>query len=556
MGSATHRTDHMQAFLAAMAPVDGRRPTPTMMRRRVTAILKRLKRDDAVEQVARPLAAMTGLSALLPACYIQFQPVVIEAMIFILKELPVVRLAEKIVDQLRLSPHADQGKRLYLLVKDMPCIQKLGQVICRTPGLDPAFKQALVDLEDNLKTVTYRQIRPLIAKQVRQLPAGNAIIPQPLVRAEASVCAVVPAEVTLKNARAPVQAVLKVVKPKIRKNLPGDLALLERLAVFLDEHKGNWGMRGFNFSGTLNQVRGLIENETNLGAEQVHLAVAREYYRDLYRIAIPEPLAVSTPEMTVMSRLEGKKITDVAGLTPAQKRLLAEALAKTCILKPLQDLSDISIFHGDPHAGNIAYRFDEDLPTIIFYDWAMMGRLTRRERFLMILLSFGLLFAGRQAVFYAADLLTNGQLSRNRDLESTALQFIDTVIADRKDGIRGIFTSIETFFEELTYLGVMFPTDLMMYEKAAVTLKGVLADIDPSFDRNDYLFWAGMGEFLNDFVRLRIHRAILYEAWALYRFRTERIGDLQKEIGLLLAGVCSQWMKRPPRYMRRFFQAR
>ncbi|MFZ5573346.1 MAG: AarF/UbiB family protein [Thermodesulfobacteriota bacterium] len=552
MNPGTNQKAYLRIFMAA-APVKGRQPTRAMMRSRIAPILKKMKDSHTVETVVRPMVLWTGLSRLLPEQYNKFQPVVIESMIFLLQELPVPRLTDKIVDQLALPPHADPGSRLSVLVKDMPCVQKLGQVICRTPGLDPEFKQTLTDLEDNLETIVYRQIHPMIAKQLRRLKPGNTVIPDRRILAEASVCAVVPADIITKGSKRPIPAVLKVVKPRVRKNLAGDLALLEKLAVFLDERKTNWGMRQFDFSGTLHQVRSLIENEIDLAAEQTHLIAARRYYQDQRHIVIPEPLPGSTPEMTVMTRREGKKITDVAGLTALQKKQLAETLARVCILKPIQELREISIFHGDPHAGNIAYRFDGDQPEIIFYDWAMMGRLTRRERFLMAFLAVGLLSAGRRAVFHAADLITNGGISKNPELESPVMELIDSVITDHSGGARGVLTSIEFFFEELTYLGVIFPTDLMMYKKAAVTLNGVLADIDPSFDRNGYLLREGAALFLDDLINLRFHRAILDEAWILYQHSIEKLLDLQKEIRLTIYRGCSQWLKRSQRTSPRHF---
>lgn len=551
MEFAMHQSDNLMTFIRMVAPVNGRRPTLSMMRNRVKAILAMLMEHDQLEQVVRSMVEMTGLSHFLPEQYVRFQPVVMEAMVFILKELPLERLAEKIVDQLLLPSDSDPGTRLSVLVKEMPSIQKLGQVICRTPGIDPVFKQALVDLEDNLKTVDCRQVLPLIDKQVRRLPPGHTLVPQRRILAEASVCAVVPAHVTIEKGAAPVQAVIKVVKPKVRRNMTGDLALLERLAVFLDKHKKRWGMREFNFSGTLHQVRTLIENEIDLASEQAHLVMAGEYHRNHKRLRIPDLLPVSTPEMTVMSRVEGRKITDVAQLNPRQRRLLAEALTRVCILSPLQDLGEISIFHGDPHAGNIAYCFEGGRPLLIFYDWAMMGRLSRLERFLMVFLSCGFWVESPKAVFFAADLITKGQVSRDKEIERKVFVLIDKILAGNKGGIRNVFGNIETFFEELTYMGILFSADLMMYEKAAVTLKGVLADIDPAFDRNDYLIWAGMAAFLNDVVRLRIHRVILEEIWALYRLGAGELHELQKEIGALFFRACFHWLRRPAEFMGR-----
>ncbi len=547
---ATSYMDHsLRFFIQAVAADHGQRPGLAKMRSRVKSVLSLLLEQNQLEQVVRALTAMTGLSYFLPEQYAKFQPVVMEAMVFLLKEMPLERLAEKIVDQLLLSPEAQPAVRMCALVKDMPCIQKLGQVICRSPGLDPIFKQALVDLEDNLKTVDFHQIRPGIVRELKGLPAGNRLIAQGRILAEASVCAVVPAEMIPQGERAAVPAVIKVVKPKVRKNLAADLKLLTRLAAFLDQHKAAWGLREFNFAGTLQQVRRLLENEIDLSAEQINLTTAAEYHRKNKHLIVPALLPVSTPQMTVMSREDGCKITAVEQLNPKQRRLLAEALTKTCILSPLQDLGEISIFHGDPHAGNIAYRFTEDRPQIIFYDWAMLGRLSRLERFLMVLLSFGLLFSSKRAVFFAADLITQGQISKDDQVEKEVLDVIDKVFQQNKGGAKGLFGSIEAFFEELTYMGIVFSNDLMMYEKAAVTLKGVLADIDPDFDRNDYLIWAGMAAFLSDLTHLRIHRVILEEIWAYYRSRSGRLLELQKEIGVLFMRACWHWMKRPVQFM-------
>jgi predicted unusual protein kinase regulating ubiquinone biosynthesis (AarF/ABC1/UbiB family) len=77
----------------------------------------------------------------------------------------------------------------------MPTLQKLGQIICRSPGLEPAFKKELTDLEDNIQTLAYSQIRPSLFKEIEKHSPGATIIPQKRILAEASVCAVVPAQV-------------------------------------------------------------------------------------------------------------------------------------------------------------------------------------------------------------------------------------------------------------------------------------------------------------------------------------------------------------------------
>jgi len=517
-------------FLKVLTPIDGRKPSVTVMRRRTMDLLKQAKSGGTLDQTVRQMVLLAGLQNLLPASYAKFQAVVLEGMIFMMSGLPLTRLAEKIVDQLRLPHSAPLGERLYTLVKDMPTMQKLGQIICRSPGLDPEFKQALIGLEDNIQTLTYGRLQPVLAKEIKSLGPGYRVIPEKRVLAEASVCAVVPAKVRLRKGRRSLEGVLKMVKPRVKRYMPGELALLDRLVRFLDRRKNDWGLGDFSFEGNLSQVRRLLENEMDLVSEQRNLDTARKYYGSDATLAIPEILPASSPAMTAMSRIDGTKITDVEHLTSRQRRRLAATLAKICILRPIQDMRSESIFHGDPHAGNLAYNFEGRRPKIIFYDWGMLGRLQRLERFAMALLTLGLVMGKAKAVFFAADLVTKGQISSSRAMSAKIKAIIDEAIAKLKTPEMGVLSIIEFLFEKFTYQGIIFSTDLLMYEKALVTLKGVLADIDPTFNRDDYMAWAAITTFLDDVIRLRLLKLVMSEIWTLYRHSLSLLLDFQKFI--------------------------
>ncbi len=221
-------------FLKVLTPINGRKPSVTVMRRRTMDLLKQAKSGGNLDHTVRQMVLLTGLQNFLPASYAKFQAVVLEGMIFMMSGLPLTRLAEKIVDQLRLPHSAPLGERLFTLVKDMPTLQKLGQIICRSPGLDPEFKQALIGLEDNIKTLSYGRLQPVLAKEIKSLGSDYRVITEKRVLAEASVCAVVPAKVLLSKVRRTYEGVLKMVKPKVKRYMPGELALLDRLVSFLD----------------------------------------------------------------------------------------------------------------------------------------------------------------------------------------------------------------------------------------------------------------------------------------------------------------------------------
>ena len=520
----------MARFIEVLAPIGDRSPGVIVMRSRALELLKKAKAEGVLDQTIRQMVLFAGAEYFLPPSYAKFQPVVVEGLIFLISQLPLKRLADKMVDQLRLPLSATPGERLFTLVKDMPSLQKLGQVICRSPGLDPQVKDSLTDLEDKIKTVTYGRLRPFLKKALQSTGSEFTITPEKMILAEASVCAVVPAKVRTGKNGPDVSSVLKMVKPAVRKNLPTELLLLDRTVTFLDDNRSRWGLGDFSFQGTLSQVRRLLENEVDLSMEQANLDKALSYHSSDNAVLVPVRSAASTPLMTVMSRLDGAKITNVAGLTAKERRRLAITLARICIIRPIQDMNGESIFHGDPHAGNLAYTFEGQWPKIIFYDWTMLGRLGRLERLAMVLLTLGLITDHGKVIFYAADVITKGSISLDKAMSGKIDGVIEEAMSGLRKGDRGILSSIEFLFEKFTYQGVVFSADLMMYEKALVTLKGVLADIDPDFSRDDYLVRSAFTTFMNDMIHLRLVKMVMKDIWSIYRHSFNLLMDVQTVI--------------------------
>jgi ubiquinone biosynthesis protein len=163
----------MAALAGVMNPHKGRKATLHRMRRRAMRLLKQAKSSGMLEQLVRQVVLSTGIESFLPERYADYQPVVREGMVFMLSSMPLSRLAPKIVDQLLLPEDASFGKRLFTLIQDMPTLQKLGQIICRSPGLEPGFKKELIDLEDNIQTLSYPQIRPSLFKEIERHSPGR-----------------------------------------------------------------------------------------------------------------------------------------------------------------------------------------------------------------------------------------------------------------------------------------------------------------------------------------------------------------------------------------------
>ncbi|MCJ7809693.1 MAG: hypothetical protein MUP26_05445, partial [Desulfobulbaceae bacterium] len=132
--------------------------------------------------------------------------------------------------------------------------------------------------------------------------------------------------------------------------------------------------------------------------------------------------------------------------------------------------------------------------------------------------------------FYAADVITKGSISVDKVMSGKIEGVIEEAMTGLKKGDRGILSTIEFLFEKFTYQGVVFSADLMMYEKALVTLKGVLADIDPEFSRDDYLVRSAITTFMNDMIHLRLVKMVMKDIWSIYRHSFNLLMDVQKVI--------------------------
>jgi len=513
---------------ALLTPVDGTPPKKRMIIKRTRALLDKLEKEESMEQAVRTMLLLTGSDIFLPPQYSKFQKVVFEGAVFFISNLSKMRIADKIVDQLVLPEDTPAGKRMCNLVSNLPTLQKLCQIICRSPGLEPEFKKFLVDLEDNSTSITYKTLQGTIKNELNN--GSKHLTLSRKIMAEASVCAVVSGELNQKSGKETRPVVMKFVKPVIKKNMAGELALWSKLGKYLDDNKKLWGLGDFQFKGIIDQVSRLLQNEIDLSLEQANLDRVRAYFDKDDTVIIPERLDMSTPNMTAMTRIDGSKITDVDGLTNRQRRRVARKVAEECILRPIIDLSKESIFHGDPHAGNMAYTFDGQAPDLIFYDWGMVGKFNRLERFSIMLLIAGLVMKNEKAVFYAIDIVSNGQVTGKKSLKKKVKLIVSQVIDKREKRVQGILSSVEAIIEELMYQGVVFSRDLLIFEKSLVTLKGVLADIDSGFSRDEYIVWKAVFQLASDFVHLRIQKMIISELWGLSCFSAGVLIDIQRSV--------------------------
>jgi ubiquinone biosynthesis protein len=453
---------------------------------KVDAMASTMGGEGFVKHVAKEVVERTQPQMAVPEIYRDYRPLVRDGVEFFLSKVDRRRLTALAVSQLKMDPDADPQERLLALAKQFPTLHKLGQIIARNPHMDPSVKKWLVHLENGCYGTPIDGIMERIGRQLEHTEQGGVVDVQPTLLSEASVGAVFRFIWRDPSSRTRIHGVVKVLKPGIRKHLEKEVTILQKTADFFDKNRDRYSLKGFKFLEVFQEVREMLEKEIDLASEQVHLLEAARFYRDMDRVRIPQLLPFCTDTMTAMEYLDGPKITD-ADLTPQERRQGASDLFEALICMPLFSPSEQSLFHGDPHAGNILFVRDSasGRSGIGLLDWSLAGRLTKRDRIKTIQLIQALhkkdLSRIRRSVNALAICGSFSDAGRRRAFRLLVLDMVGSADFDRMPLVKRTFKLMEA----LSLEGFVFPADLMLFRKAIFTLEGVLFDLCPDFDMDE-----------------------------------------------------------------------
>jgi ubiquinone biosynthesis protein len=319
--------------------------------------------------------------------------------------------------------------------------------------------------------------------QLAETGSLDRVTVQPVILSEASVAAVIPFHWNRPSTHEQIHGVFKVLKPGIRSHLEEELIILEKTGAFFEKNRQRYDFKDFKFLDIFQEVREIMLNEINLAAEQNYLVEAARFYQDMKCIQIPQPFHLSTDGMTAMTYLKGPKIID-AHLNPEQRRRCAAVLFEALICRPIFSPHEESLYHGDPHAGNILAVNDPaagDLQ-IGLLDWTLAGRLTKRDRLNTINLILAILKKDLSSIRRAVKALAvndfMGYPQQRQNFRKVVLNHLQSAEFAGLSLIKKSFKLLE----QLSFEGFVFPADLMLFRKAVFTLEGVLYDLDSSFN--------------------------------------------------------------------------
>lgn len=410
-------------------------------------------------------------AALVPAEYERFQPAVVDGLTHFLQSLPPERAAEILLEQASLAEDAGVGERLVAMAHRCPALHKLGQVMARDRRLPVRFRHLLQQLETMKPAGDLEWIEDELERELGPLSGrGVSIEEEPL--AEASVAVVVPfvwrdGDGGDSAAR---RGVFKLLKPGIERRLHEELEILREVGALLDERCHHYGIPEIDYESTFAQVRDLLYFEVHLDREQDNLRMARAAYAEESSVIVPEVYPFCTPRVTAMERIEGRKVTDVETLSAEDRRRLADLITGSLIARPIWSPGQRTLFHADPHAGNLMVTDDHRLAIL---DWSLTGYLNKSDqvRLSQILIGAATLDAGR--IVCAIEGLAEGGIDRD------ALRgVVGEALGPIRDGrLPGVAWLTELMDQALTDARGRFGTGLVIFRKVLQTLQGVVADV-------------------------------------------------------------------------------
>lgn len=424
---------------------------------------------------------------LVPEEYRRWRPLVQDAMQFVFSRLSDRRLATKLVEQVELPPETPPELRLIRLISKMPGLQKLGQVLARNRRLSPALREALSELENGMSDVEPAEIRAMVEAQLGSLLAAHAVEMDASIFKEGSAGAVVRFTWS-SSAHERGRGIFKVLKPYVPDHFGEDMTLLQQLAEFLSSSDPRYRFAVYDVQEMLAEVRQLLEHELDFPREQATLTEALRGYRSSIGIRVPRLIApLSTAQITAMTEEDGVKVTDACRRSPIRRGRIAEQVIEALIAVPLFSRQDPSVFHADPHAGNLLY--DEPNRELVVIDWALAERMSLESRRQLAMLALMMNLRNQEGVQGAIYALSRQGGAGSRPAASNRKQAIDRAVArffgSLAPGRSPGTLDAMVLLDEIAMEGVHFPPALFLFRKIVFTLDGVLHDITGSEVRMD-----------------------------------------------------------------------
>jgi len=342
-----------------------------------------------------------------------------------------------------------------------PVYIKLGQWLSsRADILPQPYLEELAKLQDRVPPAPFDQVKPIIEKDLGPINEKFDEI-DPNCISGASLGQVYLGSISGQ------QIAIKVKRPGIEKVVAKDLKVLKKILPlalrFVDPN-----LR-YSAKAMLSQFIETIYEEMDYTLESENLKTIKNDMGTTDKVIVPAVFDdLSSKNVLTMEYLPGIKITNVQALD--EKGIDREQLVIDVHKVFFTMLLKHSIFHADPHPGNISVTDDGKL---ILYDYGMVGRINDETRFKLIRLYLALVEKNPSRVVNAMNdlgMLTPGY---NRSVIEKGIELSIRAMHGNKPDEMEVQSLMELANQTMSKFPFMLPKNLALYMRMASIIEGI-----------------------------------------------------------------------------------
>ncbi|HJR85711.1 MAG TPA: AarF/ABC1/UbiB kinase family protein [Nitrososphaeraceae archaeon] len=370
-----------------------------------------------------------------------------------------VKKEGKNVNEKKFRKHAERALKTFVALG--PSYIKLGQWLSSRADLLPQpYLDVLEKLQDDVLPEPFLDVKPILEKELGPLENIFEYFDTSAISG-ASLGQVYKARHKEKD------VVVKISRPNIEETIGQNIYILKKLLPlatrFIDEN-----LR-FSAEGMLSQFIETVHEEMDYRIEARNLIQIKNNLKEDRSVIIPKVYLDRTSRHVItMEYLRGTKITDIKTLN--QNNIDRAKLVYRVHRLFFKMLLRHSIFHADPHPGNISIT---DEGTIILYDFGMVGRLDDETRKRLVRLYLGLV--DKDPVRTTDVLLELGTLepSVDRRLVEKGLELSIQSLYGKKVDRMEVKALQDLANKTLSRFPFRLPKNLALYMRMASILEGI-----------------------------------------------------------------------------------
>ena len=379
--------------------------------------------------------------------------------------------------------------KLREILEDLgPTYVKLGQIMSLHSDILPrSYCDELLNLTSDVAPMPFETVISVIEeslgeeyttlfKSIEETPIGSASIAQ-VHRAR------------LLNGE---PVVIKVQRPGVYETMSRDITLLHKVVRRMPSIAGIKSMVDLDM--ILDEMWAVAQQELNFITESSNILEFTEYNKDVVYIYIPKFYKeYTTDKVLVMEYIDGQAINDRQLLE--SRGYDTEEIGKKLVNNFIKQVMEDGFFHADPHPGNLRIREGK----IVWFDMGMMGRLTERQRRIMIrgveaiaLKDINML---EGAVYDLCD--TKGKVNRKRLYEDLR-NFLNKYGSMSMGNVK-VPETLMDLVDIMKKNNLVMPQGVSMLARAFAHIEGLLASISPDINMIDIAIDRMQEAFIHEF---------------------------------------------------------